>query len=331
MLAAAGCLVVAVFVFLVFLRRDDGNGDALPAPPDYSLVSNWAALPWIVDQADVIPAGCGMDLQSLAQVDAFYVHPTTHFSAGWNAPIDNLATNLVTDWGPMTQQASAFNAAARVFAPRYRQVSQTGQGSKADWNNRADGADAGRVQKAMDLAFSDIEHAFEHYLRHYNDGRALVLAAHSQGTMHAKRLLAGLAQRDAGITSRLVAAYLVGNTVEEDELAPIPVCGSETQTGCFVAWNTVVEGADTAHWDEKLRFGARAACVNPLTWRNDSDRAPREMHRGGMGLSGHLFLTDFDAGVIGARCGEKGNLHVDDPTLAGARGWYLQARQTEVV
>ena len=60
----------------------------------------------------------------------------------------------------------------------------------------------------MDLAFSDVVHAFEHFLTAHNDGRPIIVASHSQGTMHAKRLLAHLGRRNPAVLERLVAAYL---------------------------------------------------------------------------------------------------------------------------
>ena len=34
--------------------------------------------------------------------------------------------------------------------------------------------------------------AFQYYLEHYNNGRPFIIASHSQGTYHAKRLITGL-------------------------------------------------------------------------------------------------------------------------------------------
>ena len=41
-----------------------------------------------------------------------------------------------------------------------------------------------------DLAYSDVVAAFKHFIKVYSaDGRPIILASHSQGTMHSKRLL----------------------------------------------------------------------------------------------------------------------------------------------
>lgn len=99
---------------------------------------------------------------------------------------------------------------------------------------------------------------------------------------------------------RLVAAYLVGNTVEEVEL-PIPVCASAKATACFVSWNSVIEGGDAgAHWTAKVVGGAssKPVCVNPLTWTHDDNAtAPKVLASGALPVAAHLFLPGlYDGG-----------------------------------
>ena len=58
-----------------------------PPAPDYSKPEHWAALPERKDAADLTPEGV-IDSQADAEVDVFFVHPTTYLnSTGWNAPI----------------------------------------------------------------------------------------------------------------------------------------------------------------------------------------------------------------------------------------------------
>ncbi len=290
-----------------------------PPQPDYGEPSSWDALPRSWSCASVVPAECGESRQATAPVDVFYIHPTSFIASQWNAPIDDMQANLLTGVGQLTQQASAFNGVAKVYAPRYRQVSQSAQGTDDLWNtgqNRSHETDP--LQRAMDYAFSDVQSAFEHFLPH-NEGRPLILASHSQGTMHAKRLLNYIAAKHPYVLAkRLVAAYLLGNTIAADGELPVPICGSASQTRCFISWNTLIVGADTSHWLDKLPIGVRrAACVNPLSWRNDTDPAPRSLAMGAMPVTGHLFLTSFDKHLIGATCSKDGMLFVTDPAPAG--------------
>lgn len=292
--------------------------DGTPPKPDYGETNSWDALPSSWSCATVVPAECGESRQATAPADVFYVHPTSFMASQWNAPIDDLQANLLTGVGQLTQQASAFNGVAKVYAPRYRQVSQSAQGTDDLWNtgqNRSHEADP--LQRAMDFAYSDVQDAFEHFLPH-NEGRPLVLASHSQGTMHAKRLLNYIAAKHPYVLKRLVAAYLLGNTIAVDGELPVPICGTASQTGCFVSWNTLIVGADASHWLDKLPTGVRrAACVNPLSWRNDTETALRSLAMGAMPVTGHLFLTSFDEHLIDAACSKEGVLFVNNPATAG--------------
>ena len=323
-LFAAAYLLLVAAITMAFMQSR--LSDATPAAPDYGLDSSWDALPpvgsW--NGAGVVPAECGEAREATAPVDVFYVHPTSFMSSRWSAPIDDLQANLLTGAGQLTQQASAFNGVARIFAPRYRQVSQSAQGTDDLWNtwqkNRSAATDP--LQRAMDLGFSDVRDAFERIFLPQNAGRPVILASHSQGTMHAKRLLAHIATRHPGVLERLVAAYLPGNTIAAEGELPLPVCGSADETRCFVSWNTLVEGADASHWLDKLPPGARrAACVNPLSWRNDTAVAPRSLAMGAMPVTGHLFLTGFDEQLVSAACSKEGMLFVSDPAPAGGWGY----------
>ncbi|MCW3125935.1 MAG: hypothetical protein JWO03_1593, partial [Bacteroidetes bacterium] len=156
--------------------------DSMPAPPapDYALAQNWAALPFHKDAADLVPQGIESVADSLKQIDVFYIHPTTYnHGTTWNADVNDAAQNKIVDNRPVKYQATAWNGTCRVYAPRYRQaVLQS-----------FFGPDKASGPKALDLAYMDVKRAFEYYLAHYNNGRPIVIASHSQGSYHARRLL----------------------------------------------------------------------------------------------------------------------------------------------
>jgi hypothetical protein len=241
-----------------------------------------------------------------------------------NAPLDDVITNILAA-ATMFQHANVLAGAAAVYAPVYRQASMAIQIAGNGYNWGANGAENPATDAAMQLALSDVEAAFESFLarRPASGGgaggrRPFILAAHSQGTMHVKRLMARLPARHPGILEDLVVAYLIGNTVEAWEV-PVPVCAAANSTGCFVAWNTIVEGGGAgAHWNRKARDGA-TVCVNPLTWEVNGTGAPRELHKGALPVSGHLFLSGMPAEVVNASCdADDGILYV---TLADDLGW----------
>ena len=88
-------------------------------------------------------------------------------------------------------------------------------------------------------------------------GQTFVLASHSQGTDHAKRLLKEVILTSPDLRERMKLAYLVGNVVELKELNGLPLCTEPDQTHCFLNWRTY--GQD--FYPEK--YGDRYAVVNP--------------------------------------------------------------------
>jgi hypothetical protein len=244
-----------------------------PAAPDYSLASSWAALPDRQDDADALPGGDVQDVQASAPVDVFFVHPTTFFgTASWNQPLDDAATNQLTDTFVLRGQASVFNSCCKIYAPRYRQA------TIFSFMDRS-----GSGESALKLAYEDVERAFDYFIGHYNQGRPFILAAHSQGSLHLRKLLE---KRITGtpLRARLVAAYPIGFGIDRDELAKavpdVAVCESAEQIGCVVTWNAV--GPRVKKWTDS----SRSICVNPLTWRTDGAPADASLNIGGVSYAG---------------------------------------------
>src|SRR6187551_2741597 len=117
-------------------------GKNIPDAPDYSLPGYWAALPSTKDNADAVPIMEWKDAQGDSPVDVFYVHPTTYTGKlgenDWNAGLTDKKLNERTDQSTIKYQASLFNGAGSIYAPRYRQAhlncfytKRTGDASKA--------------------------------------------------------------------------------------------------------------------------------------------------------------------------------------------------------
>ena len=259
------------FAWLRERVRPVAGFDALgpPPPPDYADPASWAALPDRADAADAVPRGADPDAQAHARANAFFVHPTTYYrTRAWNQPLDDVEVNRFTDEVVIAGAASVYNGCCRVYAPRYRQAAL---GALPLFTDAPDGA------RAVELAYRDVEAAFEHFLAHFDDGRPFVLAAHSQGSLHARWLLE---RRIAGtpLARRLVAAYLIGYGVSRGDLEAsvpdVPVCDGRDATGCILVWNAV--GPDAARIDDI----ADPVCVNPLTGRAGEAHAPRSANTG---------------------------------------------------
>jgi pimeloyl-ACP methyl ester carboxylesterase len=229
-----------------------------PVAPDYGLSDSWAALPFKLDAADEVPIGSIFkDEQENAEVDVFFIHPTTLIerSEEWNASLDDAEVNEFTDLGPMRHQASVFNGSCRVYAPRYRQAH-----IKSFFHLSEGGFEA------VELAYVDVKAAFDYYLTHYNDGRPIIIAGHSQGTTHAVRLLKDYFDGKA-LQSQLVAAYLVGMPVKKTEFRNISPCEKAADCGCFLSWMTFDKGYYPTFYSADYLSNE---IHNPITWSDDS-------------------------------------------------------------
>lgn len=240
----------------------------VPEVPDYSQVSNWASLPQINDPADRVPSSLFADNQQNADVDVFFIHPTTFLSKSdnWNASLDDQETNNWTDNGPILHQASVFNESCRIYAPRYRQAH-----IKSYFH-----ADEGGYQ-ALELAYSDVKAAFEYYLENYNANRPFIIASHSQGTNHAVRLIHEYIENQ-DLEKRLIAAYLIGMPVKKDEFKSIKPCLAPEQNQCFCSWMTYSKGYKPKFYKEEWLGNS---VTNPLTFNEiNKDWSEYKFHKG---------------------------------------------------
>jgi Protein of unknown function (DUF3089) len=247
-----------------------------PPPPDYASPAAWAAWPARASAADEVPPAVTEVPASDRTADVFFIHPTTYLATSMgNARYDEPgATRTRLEQGVLRFQASAFNACCRIYAPRYRQAS-LGAFLKAK--------DAALATPAYEMAYGDVQRAFDYYIAHENQGRPFVLASHSQGSLHALRLLQ---ERIAGhsLQRQLIAAYIIGYYVPiEIARTGVPLCDGPQTTGCLLDWNTVAAGTDVgARRASRLIWlegryqplgNRRVACVNPLNWRPDGEAA----------------------------------------------------------
>jgi hypothetical protein len=245
--------------------------------PDYNDLNYWAAHPYKYDPSDSIPKPLLKKAISDSTVDVFFIHPTTYISInkefGNNAPVDNADLNAKTDYSTILYQASVFNQAGRVFSPRYRQANLLAYYPKTS-------SDTIEAIAAFELAYQDIKTAFNFYLQHNNKGRPIIIASHSQGTTHAKRLLKELFDGKP-LQNKLVAAYLVGIPVERNLLTTIKPCTTPTQTGCICSWRTFKDG----YQPDYLTKEPLVIITNPLTWDSLKPLAARAKNKGSILLN----------------------------------------------
>lgn len=118
----------------------------------------------------------------------------------------------------------------------------------------------------MVVPISDVRRAFEYYIKNENNGRPFVLVGFSQGAILALQLLSDMT---TDVSSRMVAAYLIGIPVTEEILAANPLlcpAKSASDTGVIVCYNSVRD-ASCSLWDRS------AVCINPVNWSVDDTPA----------------------------------------------------------
>ncbi len=245
--------------------------------PDYSNLNYWAAHPYKKDPSDSISKSLKNNDVADSSVDIFFIHPTTYTSTakefGNNAPVDNPDLNAKTDYSTILYQASVFNQAGRVFSPRYRQANL-----QAYFPVTA--TDTTEAIAAFELAYQDIKSAFTYYLAHNNNGRPIIIASHSQGTTHAKRLLKEFFDGKP-LQNKLVAAYLVGIPVEKNWFTSIKPCETPLQTGCACSWRTFKNGYEPDYITKE----SPVIITNPLTWDSSKPIAARSLNKGSILLN----------------------------------------------
>ena len=287
------------------------SANAAVAAPDYAAAGSWVARPGMAaNPAGWAPAGFSAAPKPAAAL--FFVSPTAWLSRdAWNAPLDDAETNERLDRFTR-MQASVFNGIADVWVPRYRQATF---GSFL-----APGPDA---DKALALALSDVERAFDAFLAAQPADRPILIAGHSQGARHILHLLAA---RRGQLEGRLVGVWAVGWPVTDADLGAmgLKACTTPEQAGCVLSWQSYATDGELA---EALAgfavvkdvsgqpIGTRPMlCVNPLT---GSRAAAGPERNAGMLQSDEALVPR----AVGARCDARGLLLIS-PT-PGKIGPYV--------
>lgn len=289
-----------------------------PPSPDYASADSWAAHWPGEDAADLSPPNTLYpEAQATAAVDVFFIHPTCYGKPEfWNGPIDDPdVQNSVA--GILMYLASVFNAAGRVYAPRYRQFNVSALLERESISGL----------QAIELAYRDVEQAFAHFVQHFNQGRPFILAGHSQGSIHGSRLLQ---EQIVGtpLQQKLVAAYLIGMTIPAD-LPGIHPSRSTTDLGTIVNWTSYAPGGDPTFMREDVVIwvagsyrkarGIASIQINPLSWEFHGAKVPAADNPGSLPADPSSELPPLIPGVTSADA-SGAVLVVDTPSVAGFPG-----------
>lgn len=243
-----------------------------PNPLDYSIKKHWAVLPGTLPKV--------LDTFGLTNVknpvDIFFVYPTIlddKKDNRWNASLQDAAhLNEVLNT-TIKYQASAWLGLGNLYVPFYRQAHI--RSFREEFKQQ--GGDA-----ALDYAYQDVKNAFEHYIKYLNNGRPIVLASHSQGTLHTARLIQDFFDGKP-LQDQLIAAYLVGIGIPKDAFSDTPLMERPDQTGGFVSWNAYKKGKLPKRY---VTWYKGKATTNPVTW-DDRLTSDFEDHKG-------VFYSDLN-------------------------------------
>ena len=189
-------------------------------------------------------------------IDCFYVYPTVDLALlpGNAKPADD----RVPAARATLSQITPFNGVCSFYVPVYRQITigtylfGKGEGPRSD------------------VAFSDVQDAFFHYMGRYNHGRKVVLIGHSQGAGIVVRLLQDVFERDPVMMSRLLLAMPIGGPVEVPKgrvvggtFDTLPLCTKPDEMGCVIAYQSRTAGGKVGKPAFVPQPGNEIACVNP--------------------------------------------------------------------
>ncbi|HEY5723439.1 MAG TPA: DUF3089 domain-containing protein [Allosphingosinicella sp.] len=288
------------------------------APPAaegaYAKADMWISRPGIANDPSLWTPEGAAPVGGRGDASIFFIHPTSYLERGrWNAPLDDEESQTRARLF-VRSQASALAAAGEVWAPKYRQAT-----FGAFLTDKTDS------KKALDLAYGDVAAAFESFLALAPKDRPIVLAAHSQGSLHLTRLLA---ERIAGRpeAKRIAAAYVAGWPVSMTADLPalgLPACETAEASGCILSWQSFGEPADaklvTDAFDSTPgptgmpRAGSPMLCVNPVTGTRNGT-ADKPASRGMLIPNKDFTEGKLKSPGVGARCDVRGFL------LIGAAG-----------
>jgi hypothetical protein len=248
--------------------------------PDYSDLDCWAAHPWKKDPSDSIPAPLRDTYIMDSTVDVFFLHPTT-----------------LTDYKDLRWNATINDSALNV---------------KTDYSTIL-------YQASVFNEYRVFAPRYRQALDHYNNGRPIVIASHSQGSTHAQRLLKEFFENKP-LSGRLVVAYIPGMYIPNTYFAKMDMCKDSMQTGCLCGWRSFKKGYEAEFVKKEKGTGW---VNNPLSWNTDSSYADYLLNKGSVlknfnKLNRHLTGAEIHNGILWI-----GKLHIPFGFLLRMKNYHI--------
>ena len=249
--------------------------------PDYRNLDPWAVHPnKTVEQL--------IDFEnnkSKLPVDVFFIYPTMHTDKNdttWNADIFDAKTRKYILESTVKYQSSAWFSVGNLYVPFYRQA-HLRVFEESYWKNGG--------QEAFDIAYQDVKQAFLIFLKKYNSGNPIIIASHSQGAGHAKRILQEFFDNKP-LQNKLVAAYLIGTKITSKDFKSLKLMTNQNETGGFITWNTHRKMSERktkkTSFTVPFDYLENALCVNPVTW-NLEKASNYSSHKGFLYLNTKIY------------------------------------------
>ncbi len=222
----------------------ENGSEPMPAAPDYAASECWYT---------------NVEGEPLEAVDVFYILPTCVFDWTDSGGVTYRYGDVYNDEQRAAQFYSyelaeeIFGSEANFYAPYYRQITL---------NVWMDGQEA--VDELFPAAMADAEAAFDNFIETKNSERPFIIAGFSQGGKAVVELIKNLSAEER---TRLVAAYVIGYKVTDDDLqnGNISAAKSADDVGVTICYNSV---ATTDAINEMI--SASEICINPVNWATDS-------------------------------------------------------------
>lgn len=266
----------------------------------------------------------------------FFIHPTAYYNGklGWNG---NIAESKLTERlrkVVLPNHAAPFETQNNIWIPKYRQATLYAMLSQSEDS-----------REALNLAYSDIELAFDAFLAARNPNSKFTIVGINQGGLHALRLLQSRVA-NSHLEQNLLAAYIIDQAVPASlfstpspaNMGKLQPCTAPKQVNCVFAFVAFDENDKKSRetfslrssiWQDNIGYlrldGKPTLCANPLN--GGANSAARAIANLGSVSANNLEEGTSPAllpGVTGARC-ENGLLLVDP-----ARPANLRARRFEL-
>ena len=243
-------MAATILMAVLFAQCTSSHGeprtvvDVLPMAPEYADTSQW----FVADRR--------------AAIDIFYITSTE--TGDYSLPDGTVCHYADTHndstrqpiYGEMQGVDALISGSFNYYSPYYRQCSLQSFAS--------DSLAAARLP----VAAGDVKRAFSYYIAHLNGGRPFVLAGFSQGAMI---MLDLLKEMDDKTFKRMVAAYAIGITIQQDQLDACPriiAARGATDTGVTICYNSVRDVGCAMHgWEHS------SVAINPVNWCTDATPA----------------------------------------------------------